>query len=154
MSPSGVRSMNDSEIVDMLLSLRPGDESLAWLASVISSPVMVEGVNELQRRYSASMPMVPATTASGRQRLATRVAIDPERFRSFFWMRRMPLCEVGPAMDPPRSDTWANAVANKMHAGYYALDDLACALGMHVDQLIYEVGDDSERSRLSSSFKP
>lgn len=148
MSPTEVRSLTDNQIVELLVNLRPGDECVAWLASVIASPVLTEGVAELHRRYRPSSP-VPSLTSAGRHPHAGTVSIDPERFRSFFWKRRIALVDVGGLMEPARCEGWASTILHRGRAGFYALDALACALGLHVDSLIDEVGTDDERARLS-----
>jgi len=147
MSPADVRRMADHRIVEMLVSLRPGDEALAWLASVISSPVLVEGVNELQRRYAVRTGNAPTPTASGRHPHAATVHVDPVRWKDFFWRRRMTLMSVGPMVN--RCSGWASVVANKRAVGMFALDEIACELDMHLDDLIFEVGTDGERARLA-----
>ena len=82
-----------------------------------------------------------------RHRSANTVTIDPESFRHFFWMRRLALAAVGPLFG--RCGSWASVTANRGHAGYYALDELACALGIRVDDLIAEIGAPEELERLS-----
>jgi hypothetical protein len=78
-------------------------------------------------------------------RSATTVGIDPVRFRSFWWRRRMPLNSVGPMVG--RCSGWASAILVKGHAGYWVLDEIASEIEMHVDQLIFEIGTDEERER-------
>jgi hypothetical protein len=82
-----------------------------------------------------------------RMPVATSIQIDRERFYTFFYRRRMTLSSVGPFIG--RCDGWASVMARKGHAGYYALDDLATALGMHVEALIHEIGTDGERERIT-----
>lgn len=147
MSPAEVHSMTNDQIVKMLVSLRPGDEAVAWLASVISNPVLVEGVNELQRRYAVRSGNAPCPTPAGQHPHARTVHVDPARWRSFWWRRRMTLLEVGPMVN--RCDGWASVVASRGRAGLYVLDEIACELEMNLDDLIFEVGTDSERSRLA-----
>ena len=151
MGPAEIRSMPSGEIVQMLSSLRPAsDQAVAWLAAVLSSPESVAGVNELARRYEATSETPRATTASGRYVGATTVCIDPVRWANFFFRRRMPLKSVGGCMEPPRCEGWGSVIKKKAKAGFYALDDLATALEMRVDDLIFEVGTDDERARLSA----
>ena len=154
MSPTEVRKLTDYEIVDLLVALRPSDQAVAWLASVVADPTMVEGVNELRRRYSGGAGVVPTATPAGRHPHARTIQIDPDRWKSFFWRRRMTLSEVGPLMEPPRCRDWASVMATRGRAGLYALDDLACALSLHVDALILEVGSDDECARLASVCSP
>lgn len=146
MSPAELRSMTDGQIVEMLVRLRPDDAAVAWLASVISNPTLAEGVAELHRRYRPSV-VAPPVTATGKHSHAGTVLIDPERWRSFFWRRRITLSEAG--LMCGRSDGWAAVIAHRGRAGYYALDSLACELGITVSQLIDEVGTDDERARIA-----
>lgn len=81
--------------------------------------------------------------------VATSIQIDRERFSFFFWRRRMTLSSVGPFIG--RCDAWASVIAHKGHAGLFALDDLATALNMNLEDLIYEIGTDGERERVSIS---
>lgn len=94
----------------------------------------------------SSETMTPATERR-RIGVATSIQIDRERFSSFFWRRRMTLSSVGPFIG--RSDGWASVMARKGHAGLFALDDLATALSMNLDDLIHEIGTDAERERVS-----
>ena len=87
--------------------------------------------------------------AAPRSKWATTIEIDRERFREFFWRRRMTLASIGPCFN--RCDGWASVIVAKGHAGFFALDDLATALGMNVDELIYQVGTDRERELVSIS---
>jgi hypothetical protein len=90
--------------------------------------------------------MLDCPLRSPRARLATTVALDRERFREFWWRRRTNMVAVGPLFG--RSEAWASSMLAKGHAGYYALDELASVLGLHVDELVYEVGTDEERDRI------
>ena len=77
---------------------------------------------------------------------ATTIEIEPDRFRVFFWHRRMTLRSIGPLING--CDEWASAMLNRGHCGYYALDDLAVELGLRVQDLIDEFGTDAERDRI------
>jgi len=147
MSPSEVRTMSDSAIVEMLVSMTPTDEAVAWLATVISDDASFEGVRELRRRFTGSIDGVPGATADvGRHKNANTVMIDGSRFRAFCYRRRLPLTAIGPMFG--RCDGWASVICHKGHAGFYALDELALALDMRVEELIDEIGTDEERARL------
>lgn len=76
---------------------------------------------------------------------ANTVRIDPDRFRAFFYRRRLPLNAIGGLFG--RCDGWASVIIHHQHAGFYALDDLACALDLRVEDLIEEIGTDAERER-------
>ncbi len=76
---------------------------------------------------------------------ANSVAVDPDRLRQFAYMRRLTLTAIGPLFD--RCEGWASVICSKRRVGYYALDELACALGMRVEDLIEEIGTDEERER-------
>lgn len=80
-----------------------------------------------------------------KHRNANTVAIDPDRFRRFFYMRRIALNAVGPLFG--RCEGWASVIVSKQHAGFYALDELACALETTTVSLIDEIGTDEERER-------
>ncbi len=147
MSPSDVRGLEDHQILELLVSPRPSDEAVAWLAAVISDDASFEGVRELRRRFTRSTAEVPVpTTKSGQHKNANTVAIDADRFRSFCYRRRLALTAVGPIFG--RCAGWASVICHKRHAGYYALDELALALDMRVEELIDEIGTDDERARL------
>lgn len=148
MTPTEVRSMSDHQIVEMLVSLKPSDQAVAWLASVITDDAAFEGVRELRRRFDGRrLESVPATP-SGRVASSRTVFINPDRWAAFAFRRRMSMTDLGPLCG--RSEGWGSVMKARGRAGFYALDDLACALGMHVDQLIQEVGTDEELERLSA----
>lgn len=149
MSPTEIRGMRDREIVEMLVSLHPSDEAVAWLAAVLTDDAAFEGVRELRKRFTTSDEIDIPKTATGRVGSARSVAIDPERWKSFFWRRRIAMVDVGPMMEPARCEGWGSVITHKRQASIYALDDLACALGLHVDQLIDEIGTETERARLA-----
>lgn len=149
MSPTEIRSMRDRDIVEMLVALHPSDEAVAWLAALLTDDDAFEGVRELRKRFTTSDKIEIPKTPTGRVASARTVAIDPDRWRSFFWRRRIAMVDVGPMMEPPRCSGWGHVITHKGQAGIYALDDLACALGIHVDQLIDEIGTNDERARLS-----
>ena len=144
MTPTEVRSLSDAAIVELLLSMKPSDQAVAWLASVITNDAAFEGVRELRRRFS-SRPNVPSTL-TGRAASSRTVFIDPQRWAAFAFRRRLSMTELGPLCG--RSEGWGSVMKSRRRAGFYALDDLACALGMHVDELIQEVGTDEECSRI------
>ncbi|NTU70457.1 MAG: hypothetical protein HGB10_01330 [Coriobacteriia bacterium] len=148
MTPAEVKSTASADLVDMLTHLRPSGDAVAWLAAVISDPAAVEGVAELRRRY-APEPSFPVT-GSGRMSGATTVFIDRGRWNAFFFQRRIPLMHVGALMEPELSEGWASVVGHKGRAGFASMDSLACALDMHVDDLIWQVGTDAERERLAA----
>lgn len=146
MTPAEVRSMSDSQIVELLVSLKPSDQAVAWLASVITDDAAFEGVRELRRRFSGR-PSIPSTP-TGRAASSRTVFIDPQRWAAFAFRRRLSMTELGPLCG--RSEGWGSVMKSRRRAGFYALDALACALGMHVDELIQEVGSDEELQRLSA----
>ena len=149
MSPEQVHDMAGRDIVEMLFSMSPSQEAVALLSAVITDDIAFEGVRELRRRLSTSSESVPPRKNRGRMPSARTVAIDPGRWASFFWRRRIALMDVGPMMEPARCGGWASAMKRRGSAGLYALDDLACALDMHVDELIEHVGTDEERARIA-----
>ena len=78
---------------------------------------------------------------------ASSVRIDPDKFKHVCWRYRLPLSEVGPMIG--RCPAWASVIAYKRQAGYWALDDLATELGLHVDQLIAEIAAPEELERVN-----
>lgn len=146
MSPSEVRAQSTERIVEMLIGLKPNDEAIAWLASVISSPVVVAGVNELAFRYSGSQ--AASRGLVGRQPSATTIKLDRQAFKAFFYRRRIPMSEVGPLFN--RCSGWASAICNRGTIGFYAADELAGELGMHVDEFLSQVCAPEELARLSA----
>lgn len=147
MSPAEIKSMHNRDIVEMLVSLHPSDEAVAWLAALLTDDAAFEGVRELRKRFTTSIEPELPKTPTGKHPHAGTVLIDPDRWRSFLWRRRLTMSEAG--LMCGRSDGWAAVIAHRGRAGYFALDALACALSLHIDQLIDEVGTDDERARLS-----
>ena len=78
---------------------------------------------------------------------ANSVLIEPDRFKRFFWLRRLPLTAVGPIVG--RSEGWASVMANRKSVSYWTLDQLATALDVHVDEMIAAIGIPEELARLS-----
>lgn len=78
---------------------------------------------------------------------ATTVCIESDKFKHLCWRHRLSLSSVGPMIG--RCEAWASVIARKGHAGYFALDDLATELGLHVDQLIAEIGTPEELERVN-----
>jgi hypothetical protein len=146
MSPAEVCSMSDTQIIEMMAASHPAGEAIVWLASVISDPALVEGVNELRRRYCPPEVAVSGTAAD-RHPHARSVKLDPDRWRAFFFRRRLTLMEIGPMIG--KSDAWASAMGHKARANFFSLDEVACVLGMHVEQLIDEVATEEERARFA-----
>jgi hypothetical protein len=82
-----------------------------------------------------------------KHRHATSVLIDADRWREYFWQRRITL--VGASEMIGRSSAWASVVANRGTASYWALDEIATELEVHIDELIAAVGTDAELERLN-----
>lgn len=147
MSPSEVRTMSDSAIVEMLVSLKPADESVAWLASVIADPAKVAGVNELSRRYVAASD---GRVALPRAKSAGSVAIDGAKFKELLWRHRVPLVQVGPRIG--KCEGLASVLAYKGKMSYWTADAIATqVLDMHVDQFLAQIAAPSELERLASA---
>lgn len=145
MTPAEIRTMPDASIVEMLVSLNPSDEAVAWLASVIADPSKAAGVAELSRRYQATRKGQPIRP---RARAASSVLIDPCKFKAFFWDRRIPLGEVGPMVG--KCSGFASVIAYKGRISYWTADAIANELGVHIDAFIAQVGTDEELKRLSA----
>ena len=150
MSPAQIEKMHDREIVEMLVSLHPSSEAVALLSVILTNNAAFEGVRELRRRFTTSDEIETPKTLTGRVGSARTVAVDPDRWKSFFWRRRIAMVDVGPMMEPPRCEGWGSVVSSRGRAGLYALDDLACALSIRVEELIEKCGTDAERARLAS----
>jgi len=147
MSPNEARELENRELVELIAGREPSEAVVSVLAAVLSDDVAYEGVRELRRRFGRQRP-TPEVTGD-RMPSAKTVAIDRQRWNTFFFRRRMALTDVGPLMDPPRSSAWASVMGSRGRAGLYALDDLACALGIHVNELIAEVATDAEFERVA-----
>lgn len=147
MSPNEVRVQPTEQIVEMLVGLKPSDEAIAWLASVISNPSVVAGVSELALRYNDGKPVSRAGDAT-KFHSATSIKIDRQAFKQFFYRRRMTLSEVGPAFG--RCAGWANAISHKGFIGFYAADELASELGLHVDEFLGQICAPEELERLTA----
>lgn len=147
MSPNEVRVQPTEQIVEMLIGLRPSDEAIAWLASVISNPTVVAGVSELALRYKGAKPASRGKDGAT-YRNATSIKLDRQAFKQFFFRRRMTLSEVGPTFNRCRG--WANAICHKGYIGLYAADELASELGLHVDEFLAQICAPEELERLSA----
>lgn len=146
MGPNEVRTMSDSSIVEMLVSLKPADDAVAWLASVIADPVKVAGVHELSRRFTAERdgrsPMSRASSAS-------TVYIDGDKFKRLMWRNRIPLVAIGPQIG--MSAGLASVLAHKGRMSYWTADAIATkVLSMHVDEFLLAVGTPEELARMSA----
>ena len=144
MTPSEVRTLPDSAIVELLVSLRPSDESVAWLASVIADPAKVAGVNELSRRYGASST---GRRSLPRAKAAGSVLIDGAAFKHALWLRRIPLSHIGPMVG--KSSGLGSVLAHKGRISYWTADAIANELGIHVDAFLAEIATPAERERLA-----
>jgi len=143
MSPSEVLTMSTLGIVNLFGDAHPAGEALAWLSSVIADPAKVAGVNELSRRYQASRE---TGSIEGRARAAGSVLIDADKFKHSMWRRRIPLKELGPMIG--RSEGLASVLAYKGRINYYTCDEMARAIGIHVDAFIAEIAAPEELERL------
>lgn len=143
MTPADVGTIPDSEIVEMLVSLAPADESVAWLAAVIADPVKLAGVSELSRRYVADRH---GQCSLPRAKSAGTVLIDGAKFKEFFWRHRIPLTAVGPMASKCLGH--ASVVAHKGRLSFWTADAIATELGMTVEDFIEAVAAPEEPSRL------
>ncbi len=149
MSPSEVRFLEGRQIVELLMSGdQASEEAVRWIAALVSDDATFEGVKKLRRRFVRDVEESSApTTTEGRHKNANTVYIDPDRFRAFFWRRRLPLTAVGPMFG--RCAGWASVIVHKGHAGYWALDELATSMDMRVDDLIEAIASEEELRRVS-----
>lgn len=137
--------MSDSAIVEMLVSLKPSDQAVAWLASVIADPAKVAGVNELSRRYVAKSD---GRCSLPRAKCAGTVLIDGAKFKSLMWRHRLPLTAVGPMVG--KCSGYASVIAHKGRLSYWTADAIATELGMHVHEFIAAIASDEELQRVSA----
>ena len=145
MTPSEVRTMSDTDIVELLVSLKPSDQAVAWLAAVISDPAKIAGVNELSRRYVANRSgrcVLPRAKSAG------TVLIDGAKFKSLMWRHRLPLTAVGPMVG--KCSGYASVVASKGRLSYWTADAIANELGYHVDEFITAIASSVELQRLTA----
>lgn len=147
MTPNDVRALPTGQIVEMLVGLKPSDAAVAWLASVIADPNVVAGVSELAMRYNGNRS-TPKAIDGGRHPSATTIKLDRQAFKAFFYRRRLPMSEIGPLFG--RCSGWASAICNRGTIGYYAADELASELGLHVDELLAQICAPEELERLSA----
>lgn len=144
MTPAEVRTMKDNQIVELLVNFHPSSDAVAWLASVIADPSRAAGVAELSRRYAAKES---GRCSLPRARSAYSVWIDGEKFKRYFFSRRIALREVGPLAG--LSEGYASVTAHKGRMSYWTADRIATALGERVDDFIAAVGSPEEVMRLS-----
>lgn len=144
MSPTEVRRMTDSEIIEMLVSLRPSDEAVAWLAAVIADPARTAGVAELSRRYAAHRD---GRIGLPRARSAGTVSLDSIKFKNFMWSRRITMTEVGLMIG--RSDGLGSCIASRGRTSYWTADAIATELGMTPEAFLAQVGTEEEVARLA-----
>lgn len=142
---SNIRSMTDVQIVEMLVSLKPSDQAMAWLASVISNPACAAGVNELSRRYAAKSD---SRVAVPRAKSAGTVLLDGAKFKHLMWVNRIPMNQIGPAIG--KSAGLGSVLAHKGRMSYWTADAIAAEIGMHVDAFIEAIASPEELQRLSA----
>lgn len=145
MTPAEVRAMEAAAIVEILVNIKPGDEAVAWLASVITDPAKVAGVNELSRRYAARNE---GRIALPRARHASTVLIDGAKFKHLMWVNRIPMNQIGPMIG--KCDGWGSVIAHKGRMSFWAADAIATELGMHVDAFIEAIASTEELQRVSA----
>lgn len=146
MTPADVKVMPASEIVEMLVDLKPSVEAVAWLASVLCDPAKVAGVNELSRRYNADGA---GKCSLPRARSAGTILIDGAKFKHICWVNRVPMNRIGPMIG--KCEGWGSVIAHKGRMSYWAADAIAIELGFsHVDAFIEAIATPEELERLSA----
>lgn len=148
MSPNKVRELENSELVELVVGREPSEAVVSVLAAVLSDALAYEGVRELRRRFERTANLEVPTTSTGRVASSQTVFIDPDRWAAFAFRRRLAMTDLGPLIG--RCEGWGSVMKTRGRAGFSALDALACALGMHVDELIREVGTEDELQRMSA----
>jgi hypothetical protein len=139
-SPSDIALLSDDEIVELVVDLSQ-DRTIGTLAG----EEVYSAILELRKRHVPELD-VPRTP-SGRVRRATSIEIDPERWRSAWFRRRLTQLAVCELIG--KSYTFINVCARRGSVSYYTLDAIAAQLGEVTDDLAYEVGSDRERQRLA-----
>lgn len=81
-----------------------------------------------------------------KHRLATSIPIDADKLRMV--LRRNFLTMVAASELTGKCSGWMSVVVHKKRIGYYALDELASAIGMRTDDLFNEIVDEQEWNRL------
>lgn len=146
MSPNEVKNLTNVQILELLVSLRPGsDEAVSWLASIIADPLMAEGVKELSRRYAGRRE---GKSVLPRARSAGSLLIDGAKFKHLMWLNRIPMNQIGPMIG--KCDGWGSVIAHKGRMSYWAADAIATQLGMHVTAFIEAIASSEELQRLSA----
>jgi len=146
MTAEEIRRMPATELAETLTELTPSPEALSFLAALISSAESYECVRELRRRFIATRAFGAPGTQQTHPLGAETVEIDPERFRRFLAMHRLSLVAAGKLAN--RSQGWGSVSVHRGKTSYESLDRLACALSMHVDDLILQVASTRELERL------
>lgn len=132
------------------VSVSNGKAAMAYAALVDDD--WFEAISELRRRYCRTAVEAfdrvqeNATDAMGRMRSAESVEIDRGRWNSFFYGRRIALSKIGPMIG--RCDGWASVTGSKRHTSLQAIEELAIALDIELDDLLHAVGSDRERVRV------
>lgn len=140
MSPSEIATMSDERIVELVVSLVGTNDP-----HTLASDATFAAVCELRRRYGAAYE-VP-TTPCGHVRHAMSVEIDPDRWRTAWYRRR--LTQVALSAMIGKSSAWSNVVGRKGSCSYWSIDAIAAELGEVTDDLLFEVASDRERQRRS-----
>jgi hypothetical protein len=143
--------MTDSELLSKLADLSKYNQKAAFVLAQITDDDVYGAVTELRRRCAdrVSSTLVRETSytdGDGHRLSATTCEIDSERWRAYFYNRRMRLAEVGPLVGLCRN--WAHVIASKKRASYRTLDRIAVELAVETDEFIWAVGSDRERKRV------
>jgi len=148
MSPNDVCELDDRQLVELITGCQSPDAVVSMLAAVVADDTAFAGVRELRRRFSGASKTDVPTTPTGSTASSQTVFIDPDRWAAFAFRRRLAMTDLGSMIG--RCEGWGSVMKTRGRAGFFALDALACALGMHVDELIREVGTDDELQRMSA----
>lgn len=147
--------MTDRDLLSALNRMAAGNERAQLALTALVDDRWFDVVSELRRRYNHRAVERLDTVReevphgdSGKMRSAHRVEIDPQRWKSLFFTLRIPLCRVGPRIQ--LSDGWASVVASRQATSLEAMDNLARELDMDFDDLVYAVGSDRERARVTA----
>jgi len=143
--------LSDRDLLGKLAQMSATSGKAAMAYAALTDDDWFSAISELRRRFrareiEASLNVEETRlTPTGRLRIATTVDIDPQRWRAYWSRQRMTLVAVSLMIG--RTSSWASIIANKKRAGIASLDELATAIEVNLEDLIFAVGSDRERER-------
>ncbi len=149
--PQAYTHVSDHDLLGRLAQMSPTNAKAALAYQALTDDDWFSAISELRRRFRSRETEQGFTveetsyTPTGRLLLATSVEIDPVRWREYWNRQRVTLVAVSRTIG--RTSAWASVVASKRRAGLAALDELAAAFEVDLNDLIHAVGTDRERER-------